>query len=222
MKILVIGQPRSRSNFLVDSLSTHFNIENIKEPYYMVDKKDTAHYYSTISKTTNDLTEAFSSFVCKLQTTDIIGNFSNFFPLIDFTGFNFDIFNSIYLTYRSNLADQLCSLIVARETGKYAYSRLKNIPVITAGSFRFDPVTHRPQIFDLSLNHLKFRMVRRFLNSKNKNYTVIEYNDSVEWVRANLPQANSNLLESRLDYKGIFVNYNEVVDIMDAVVGKND
>jgi hypothetical protein len=222
MKILVIGQPRSRSNWLLDSLATHHNIENLQEPYYGANQKNAQLYASTIRQATLKLVVNKSSFACKLQTSDIMGSFYNFFPLIGFSGFNFSIFDSIYITYRQNIAEQLSSLIVAKETGEYTFSKFSLPTSPNFGSIKFDPIKHQEQILELAMNHLKIRMIKRFLRLIDKPYEEIEYQDCPTWINDNLPMANSIHVETNFDYKSIISNYNEIPDFMEAVVGKID
>jgi hypothetical protein len=199
-------------------MATHYNIENLEEPYHLIINYNPEQYHAAASRVTENLMLSDGSFVCKLQTTDIIGNFGNFSSLIDFPAFNFDIFDSVYLTYRSNLTEQLCSLIVASTLRKFSFT--KGVPKLPKAAFKFDANTYQKQLVTVSLDHLKFRMIKRFLNSINKVYTVIEYNDCVDWAHENLPNASPNMMESKYDYRSLFVNYSEVTDFLNGYIGK--
>ena len=224
MKLLVIGQPRSRSNYLLDSLATHHGIDNLYEPYIRISQKNPQMYYDNVIPTTARLVASNESFACKLQTTDMLGNYTNFAPLTTFHGFDFTIFDSIYITYRKNLTDQLCSLIVAQETGKFSFVPgvpNKEFQPVAHKSFTFDPEKHYIGVRGLFLDTIKTRFAKKFLDSIGKSYTVVEYENAGKWINANLPNGVCKRLDSQFNYREIFTNYNEVTDFLDILGLKN-
>ena len=114
MKILVLGSPRSRSNYLLFSLAQHLRLENLVEPYAL-NHHDLARV-SDISKTLS----LKDSYICKLQTSDIRPcNHDYYTDNLWYKSFLFHRYDKIITTSRENIVDQAASLIVAEETGNW-------------------------------------------------------------------------------------------------------
>ena len=114
MKILVLGTPRSRSNYLLFALAQHLRLENLVEPYAL-NHHDLARV-SDISKTLS----LKDSYICKLQTSDIRPcNHDYHTDNLWYKSFLFHQYDKIITTSRENMVDQTASLIVAIETGNW-------------------------------------------------------------------------------------------------------
>ena len=111
MKILILGTPRSRSNYLLYALAQHHSLENLVEPYQM-----NYHDLSRVSDISKTLSLK-TNYICKLQTTDIKPCYDEYTQNLWYESFKFHRYNKIITTSRENIVDQVASLILAVETG---------------------------------------------------------------------------------------------------------
>jgi LPS sulfotransferase NodH len=198
MKVLVIGQPRSRSNFITAALSNFYNVPNFVEPYRTVDT-DNKNYAVNIQKITDNLLK-YQDFVCKLQTSQIkIARLLNFF-----NHFQFNMYDQVFITERKNIVEQIASLLIAQYTNKWS-TYYTNPPIIT-----FDPRRDRHVIKEIALEIRKVKILKDFLDKDGILYQLLNYEDIDEWVKNNLANPETIFEKSNYDYKKLISNYSQL------------
>jgi len=230
MKILVIGQPRSRSNYLASCLATHHGMRNRGEPYAPAYRslageggKRLGQFAASAEKITETLRETTIGFVCKIQTSNVVGHKLDVTDLKKLEHFGFDMYDQIYITMRKNIVDQLCSLSVAFRKNAFVYKYTDDtIPTNPGpGSFAFDPVTDIKRFNGTDLDMLKLRFIHSYIKNKELPVKIIYYEDSPQWVADNLPNARTEMLETHFNYKEIFSNYAEMEEMVRIYFGTN-
>lgn len=200
MNILVIGQPRSRSHFVLHSLANFYGVENLVEPYKgIIDGPD---YLTNIKRVTRELLTK-QNFACKLQTSDI----SAYEPDA-YNCFRFEMYDSVYITARKNLTEQVASLLVARTYDSWG-SYPANPSVIT-----FDPTEHMFLLEEIKQDTTKLNIFKKQLIENNIYVKTLYYEISEDWVKNHLENSTTVLEKSNYDYKKIISNYDELEDIV--------
>jgi hypothetical protein len=222
MKIAVVSQLRSRSNYLATSLSNFNGLIHAGDPYRdlyeLLNSRDRLDKFAELSKNiTSTLNAIDGGYLVKIQLSNMPGTFTTVPMLPDVNVFNFKSYDKIYITYRKNMVEQICSLIVATETGNFVTN--KSSPFIPFNSFTFDLNKHIDLVNSVALDHLKLRLLIHYFKKQSIPYTLIEYKDSVKWVNTNLPATRAGNIATRYEYPRIFFNYNDVVDFVDAYTG---
>jgi hypothetical protein len=220
MKILVIGMPRSRSNYLKQCISKHYKIKNVGEPYQEQYERlknplrlENFPYFANIIS--NQLREDNKSFVCKLQTTNIPGR--HLVELDNYKHFQFEMYDQIYITVRRNLVEQICSTIVAVKTGNFVFRDV--VPNIPPGEFTFDIINDSNLFAETFTNLLRIRFAIKHLKSQGIPFNVVYYEDCPTWVSDNLGTVDSDMVETNFNYSKIFNNYTEMQDVVQAYFG---
>jgi len=200
MKILVIGQPRSRSNLITAALSNFYNIPNLIEPYDTIQvNDDEKKYVVDVQKITDNLLKN-QDFVCKLQTSQIkIENLINFF-----NHFQFNVYDKVFITERKNTVEQVASLLLSQFTNKWT-TYYKNPPIIT-----FDPRRDYPVIEEIANEFLKVRILTDLLNKNDILYHLLNYESIEEWIKNNLDNIETDFKKSDYDYKKLISNYSQL------------
>lgn len=222
MKIAVVSQLRSRSNYLATSLSNYHGIKHAGDPYRdlyeLLASRDRMDKFSELSETiTSNLNSSGEDYLVKIQLSNMPGNFTNAPLLPDIDVFDFKSYDKIYITHRKNMVEQICSLIVANSTGNFVTN--KSSPFIPVNSFTFDLKEHLSLVNNVMLDHLKLRMLIHCFKKQSIPYTLIEYKNSVKWMNTNLPATRAGNIATRYEYPRIFFNYNDVVDFVNAYTG---
>jgi hypothetical protein len=200
MRLLVLGLPRSRSNFVTDSLAKFYNITNLAEPYAGL--MDDINYVGCVEQLTNVLLKK-QDFVCKLQSTNISIN-----PLDAYTQFQFNVYDGIYITSRANIVDQIASLIVAKTNNTWAHY-IKNPTTI-----KFVQNEHMYMLAELETDIKKINILKNQLVKDNIVIKNLYYETSEEWIKNNLNNATTEFGKSNYDYKKIISNYNELDNVV--------
>lgn len=227
MKILVVGMPRSRSNYLTQCLGLHHAIKNLGEPYKdqfeslrTAGRLENFPYFA--NQISNGLVGTTESFICKLQTTNIPVSplrGQHLLELGSYKHFQFDIYDHIYITVRRNLVEQICSTIVAVNTGNFVFGN--STPDAPLDKFTFDTVVHSNVIAETLTNLMRIRFVIKHLKSCNIPFDVVYYEDSPSWVQDNLGSVEPDMVETNFDYSKIFTNYVEMEEIIQAYFGSS-
>lgn len=231
MKILNFGLPRTRSSYLVDVLAKAYNLENLFEPYHnpiiddILSKKlsgDEAwkHHLQSTMSLTSDLNNK-DNFIVKLFS-DALFNFhkkvyagQNEFVFesndcIDlYKYYNLSAYDKIYISYRKNYADLICSFLLARKRNTFLYTETNQL------SLKFN----KPK--NTFLNYDKMEMTRLALSfyfyehyatqlKKLPNVIFLEYDDIPVYLNSNFANVTSIYVDSCFDYKNKIKNYDEI------------
>ncbi len=215
MKICLVGQPRSRSNYLLDCLSSHYQVECLGEPYQTLfeQPKITKEYNDRVRELSKDIHEKHKSFSVKIQTTNMAFNATS---LLDLEQFLFDSFDLIYLTYRKNIVDQICSVLLAL---KYDIFTWLEPPNPAAYSCVFDPTTEWYILNSTHFDMIKIKFLELYLQSQGLKYTKLEYNDIPRYVTEKLHKGRSDKSETGFDYQKIFENYALLEQVVSTYFG---
>jgi hypothetical protein len=201
MKILVLGMPRSRSNLVTSALAKFYGVPNLKEPYQHV-RKD-----SQVSPITDVLLKT-QDFVCKLQSSN--------FRLQAYTEFQYNMYDSIYITVRKNIVDQIASLLVAKTNNAWAHYPREPSSIV------FDPDKHMSLLTEIWLDVKKIIILKDQLIKDNIHVKTLYYEISEDWIKNNLNNATTEFGKSNYDYKKIISNYSELEDAVIRHFGELD
>lgn len=226
MRILNFGLPRTRSSFLIDVLAKAYDLDNLYEPYHnpiinkVIEKNlQGDDRWIDSCRQTLELTNSLKikdNFVCKLFPDALFNIFkkldgNNFiFDNTDYhnieKSYNISMYDKIYVTYRKNYVDLVCSFLHASKHQNFLYSE-KNKNLI-----KF----HSPK--NTNLNYTKHHLIRlaltfyffeHYLNELKKlnDVIILEYNEIPEFVNKEFSGIKSELVESQFDYKNKIKNY---------------
>jgi hypothetical protein len=200
MKILVLGLPRSRSNFVTAAFAEFYGVPNLMEPYWYL--RDGQNYSSFVNKYTEELLKT-PNFVCKLQSSNISSDALN-----GYAQFQFDMYDSICITARKNIVDQIASLLVAKTNNSWAHYPRE------PSSIEFDQNEHMPLLREIELDIKKIFILKNQLIKDNIHIKTLYYEISENWVKTHLDNPKTELKKSDYDYKKIISNYNELEDVV--------
>ncbi len=192
MKILVLGLPRSRSNFVTSALAEFYGVPNLKEPYCHAIED------SQVSSITNELLKT-RDFVCKLQSSNVKLNM--------YTECQYNMYDNIYITARKNISDQIASLLVAKTNDTWGYYPAEPSSIV------FDTDKHMQIVWEIGLDIYKMIILKNQLAEDNIHVKSLHYEISEEWVKTHLDNPKIDLKKSHYDYKKIITNYSELEDV---------
>jgi hypothetical protein len=193
MKILVLGLPRSRSNFVTSALAEFYGVPNLLEPYWHV-RED-----SQVSPITNKLLKT-QDFVCKLQSSNV--------KLNTYTEFQYNMYDSIYITARKNISEQIASLLVAKTNNTWGHYPKEPSSIV------FDPDKHMTLLTEIWWDVRKIIILQDQLIKDKIHVKTLYYEISEDWVKTHLDNPKTELEKSDYDYKKIISNYNELEDVV--------
>ena len=199
MNILIIGQPRSRSHFVLHSLADFYGLENLMEPYKGIE--DGPDYLTNIEQVTRELLTK-QNFVCKLQTSDISG----WQPA--YNCFRFEMYDSVYITARKNITEQVASLLVARTYDSWGHYPANPLAIT------FDSTKHMFLLEEIKQDNKKLNICKKQLIENNIYVKTLYYEISENWVKTHLENATTELEKSNYDYKKIISNYSELEELV--------
>lgn len=233
MKILNFGLPRTRSSYLVDVLSQAYNLDNLFEPYHndIIDKiiadklkGDDAWKYSidfTLNLTNNLYNK--NDFILKLfpdacfnfhldpfkGQTKFIFQASDYFDLTK--SHNLQMYDKIYITYRENYVDLICSFLLAQKKQTFLYTD-KNKNLIKFNKPK--NLTLDYSIMELTRLTLSFYFFEHYCDILKTlpNVTCIEYNDIPKYLKYEYPDVTSTFIDTEFDYVNKIKNYNQISD----------
>lgn len=186
-----MGLPRSRSNFVTSALAKFYGVPNLKEPYQHVRKDSQVSLITSVLLKTQD-------FVCKLQSSN--------FRLQAYTEFQYNMYDSIYITVRKNMSEQIASLIVAKTNNTWGYYPKEPSSIV------FDPDKHMPLLTEIWLDIRNIIILKDQLAKDNIHVKTLYYEISEDWIKNNLNNATTEFEKSDYDYKKIISNYSELED----------
>ena len=200
MNIMVIGQPRSRSHFVLHSLANFYGVENLVEPYKGI--AEGPNYLTNIKQVTRELLTK-QNFACKLQTSDIRASVRDAYKC-----FGFEMYDSVYITTRKNITEQVASLLVAKTYDSWGYYPANPLAIT------FDPTKHMVLLEEIKHDTTKLNIFKKQLIEDNIHVKTLYYEISEDWVKTHLENSTTALDKSNYDYKKIISNYSELEDIV--------
>lgn len=230
MKTLVLGKHRSRSNWFLDIVSSHYNLTNFYEPYRPIyikhldprrnewwndrNKKNIIPEFINDIKTCTDMLSYSDGISLKLEITHL-----TMFPyagqLVNFDLFNWHMYDKIYITHRTNLIDTICSLTVAHTYDKWLYEGA-NKPFDHLDSIKFDQsvFAHQDSLFTAIWDDYVLELVYDYLIANHIPYSSISYENMIKYTDDNFPKGTSRYISSNYEYKNIISNYSDIEKIM--------
>jgi hypothetical protein len=202
MKICLFGQPRSRSNYLLECLATHNAVQNLSEPYQgLFHKSSPDTYTNDIRDLSNKVFNENESFALKVQTTNMSHHYA---PILDFDHFLLNRYDQIYITYRENILDQICSVLL---TIKYKRWYWREKPKPEDFIYTFDPIKDWYILYDAHYDLVKLAFLEEYLKTKDLKYKKLEYNDIPNYIDSNLSGSCARSIETGFDFKQQVTNY---------------
>ena len=199
MKYLIIGQPRSRSNYLLDAVSQHEGVTNLQEPY------STAIDYHAVLEIRDQL-KSQDHIAVKIQWNHLeINN-----RLLTPSELGIGNYDHVFWTYRENLVHAAASKVLARRFNMWAYWREDNIDPVEP--FKLDINQH-----ELSLNGVAYQAVlaskfRQQLDSSHISYTALEYNDVIEYTSTHYPTLHSLYKNTERNFDQLVINSDQAAE----------
>lgn len=201
MKILLIGQPRSRSNYLLEILAHHYQVENLKEPYTGL--TESWQFYYNAKKISQNL-KTKDDFIIKIQTVNINGIIEENHDRDLYKFIFFEDYDKIFITLRHNLVNQVASLISAHETKNFAKQDINFERIM------YDPIRHEFMLMELYFDILRIKYLEYRLTKNKKNYVKIFYETCEEWLDNNIGY-NLGFDKNHNQYDKIITNYDQLV-----------
>jgi hypothetical protein len=200
MRILVLGLPRSRSNFVTAAFAEFYGVPNLMEPYWYL--RDVQNYSSFVNGYTSQLLNT-PNFVCKLQSSNISSDALN-----GYAQFQFGIYDSIYITARKNVVDQIASLLVAKTNNAWAHYPREPLSIV------FNQDNDKQLLQEIERDTKKLIILKNQLAKDNIHVRTLYYEISEDWVKTHLGNPKTELKKSDYDYKKIISNYSELEDVV--------
>lgn len=210
MRILVIGEMRSRTSWFMDTLSSHLGIRNLEAPYGVLHSKavDADKWKDVVTRITGVICRD-ENYIAKIETTEMFLNDQ----YISLEYFRPENYNKIYTIKRDNLVDTFCSLYIVLLFDKwqlYKGESPKPIDLITVD-----------QVNDLELLK-KVKVIREtynraidYLKKQLLPYTEIEYSNIGKWIEDNAPTGISDLISPNYNYRELFSNYDDIARMIE-------
>lgn len=242
MRILNFGLPRTRSSLLIDTIAKAYNLEDLFEPYHVPatekfytegpkisrDISYNKQVYSEYRLIADDLTSKFTkkdNFVCKIFPSALfniylpVKNYEFIYESSDYVDFfkshNIEMYDKIYVTYRKNFTDLICSFLQAtkhdflytdKNKGLIKFHTPKNCSLEYNSTF----LTY------MSLNKYFFDYYYNKLEKLN-NVIFLEYNDIPKYLESNFPGIQSIYTDAKIDYKKKIKNYSEIEEQFELI-----
>lgn len=225
MKTLIIARPRTRSNLLIHAHSEFHNLVDKHEIYTLgtgkiieSNTKNINFKHSLFESQVKKITEENfkqDNFVIKLfPRMVILGNHhienldSYEHRIIDNLSYFYNIqkYDKIYFLNR-NIIDSVCSYMfglhvqsfISTDTSLYDYNESVIIDIDDRLNFYLYEYAIQSRIKD-------------FIERKNLSCTILDYQDIPQYVGFTYPNIKNKTIDSKIDYKKIITNYNEVCD----------
>lgn len=219
MKVLVISLPRSRSTNFCCTLSENYSLVNLQEGYTMALKsKNLVNFYllnhtNIIYKNYTNTILQNEKFIIKLLPRSLIIKKNNQLDNVEIMNnlsenLKPQNFNKIFILNKSNLIDNLCSLLYVTTTNVWHV-------------YQTDDIINRELIFNFDyrlfsstativLEKILLEKIEMYLNTKNINYEkLIDDNISDYLSKLRKPNFISEIPTNR-DYKKLIKNYNQI------------
>ena len=226
MRIIVLGSPRSKSNWAVSTIGAFYQIPNLYEPYRpmfdqlklgqkndLLSSDQLAPDSSLVNAITDKTSElSLTSGVLKLEVTHLTPRPWSV-KLLDLELFKLHTYDMVFTTERANIVDMVCSHRVAMEYDRWIFSGDNTPPEITESLF-FDPADRLTQI---TLNSciwdtLVLAKAKEWITDKNIKFTPLFY-ETMQEVWPNTTQTQWH--KTNYNYSHIFTNYDHVESIIE-------
>ena len=218
-KICLIGFPRSRSSFLLESLSRHYDLHTEKSiedlfhsfRHYNIDENEFVKRYAELL---NELDDPNKRFIIRFHPVHLSKRRSKHVDfdlnlILDFDQYNFSQYDKIYFSTR-NLVDQICSLFVAAKTGIWTYKKDNGTrPLSKLEGWIIEE--NAGMIFNALGDQIIVDQLEQYLKRNNISYEVLDYDNIVTYAEKNgLPVKEISHLETHYDYSKIILNYDQL------------
>ena len=208
MRILVCCNPRSRSELLISSISAKYGIKYEGPILFnrlqsaLAQKEITEYQYlqgiNYLVYKSKGISKLYSRYFKYFPSESLCTYFKN----IPFSGFD-----QIFLTYRKNHTNRLCSLYILLE-----YTNRGINPINCTSGISI------PKDYFISLSNVLIKdtqtilSFKKFFKHNNINFTPLEYNSIPLYLKKNNMPLNVKTpdINISIDYPSIISNYNEV------------
>lgn len=229
MKICIIGNPRSRSTYLRDTISAHYNIPVISEsefdqsfgilpvkcyngtdwdPY--IDPELKLKFLQAFEQLQKSFLER-SNFVIKIHPSKLTMSPASG-TIINFDLYNFKQYDDIYFSTRTNIVDSICSYFIADKTDKWHYGKDETPLEIVK-----QPMTSKIAVMIFIWHELINNELKKYLSSNNISWKEIDYTDMPSYLNEHFPGDFSNTLDTQYDYKLTISNYDEILEMYNSM-----
>ena len=229
MKIALFSQPRSRSSLLINSISEYYKIKNYFEYFQSAGnsflrreniKNDPWLMYQdyasrAVTKMHNEphcvkfIPTNFIDIFYKSEKsiTDTllqdqshhIKNFVDFFRLKDY--------DKIYITYRENLTEALCSMNNANLNRSWWLREKKDLPFQAVDLTNTDI---RNVMLKLIFTKVLLEKIELKLTEHGISFIRLGYNEIPTYVQPQYPEVSPGVVETDLDYQQLTPNFDEI------------
>lgn len=212
MRTCIIAQPRTRSNYMIFRASNwyqkHYNSKVPIEPYADIWSTPVGSW-DLVSKITAEIF-LNPSFAIKIQTTDLAAQDNSY---IYFHRYNLLEYDSIFLLHRSNVIDQISSLVVAYETKSYIHTEK---PSASNFVITFDLDKHYFLIPMILEDYTKLTLIKEYLKQNQKSFISLDYDEVVNYTNENFPNVTVDCVETGFDYKNMISNYEFLKELIET------
>ena len=232
MKILIYGNARTRSTYLIDILAKHYDCPNLFEPYHrkITDKLDkTLNFYERDKKyelylqETKKVTEHLKKlpkFAVKLFP-DALYNFykyptdtnkykdikkSDCLPFIE--TFNIQMYDLIFATTRNNTTDWLCSFLTAQREDMFLFKNEKEARFYAPRNtkLKYTKSFMEGMAFSNIFFEINFKVLKKFY----PNIIRLDYDEIPSYVQDNFSGIKTSLIDTKYNYKKLITNYSQI------------
>lgn len=240
MKIIIIGTLRTRSSYLLDTLSQEYNLEDKWEPYDDLFRKKTngmlknlpENVWPEYKKAAQEMTEKFmqqDNFILKVfshaffNTVKAEWNLMRNKPftldkandLLDLeTHLNISKYNHIYFLTRKDYINNICSYLFGQYTNTLLYTAKERHGI----KFQNRPMIVRYNklfIQLLIIQNMFLKVFEKKLVETSLPYVKLDYDEVPNYVLSNFPNIVNKFIETKFDYKSIIKNYDEIVNVIE-------
>lgn len=247
MKILLLGYVRTRSSYLLDVACNAYNSVNLFEDYLEIDQRKIhqtyfhkepnklwADYKTKFNERTNNYFNTYESFGIKLfplmyynlyKTLPLIAKEPDYVltpqNFLNFDNLRLKEFDKIFITYRKNKVDLLCSYLFAQQNNElflftegtkhllnFYKSRQHTVNTLNMPSYWW--------IKTLFINAYITENIHKYLEKQNIPYTRLEYDDIPSYVESTYPNIKTKYIESEIDYKTLVKNYSNYEEMAES------
>lgn len=247
MKILLFGHVRTRSSYLLDIACNAHNSVNLFEDYLEIDqrkihqtylKKDPDKLWLDYQSKFNDLTSkyfnTYKSFGIKIfplsyynlfKSLPVITKEPNFIitskDFLNLDSLRLKEYDKIFVTYRKNKVDLLCSYLFAQQNNESFLFTEHNKHFLNFYKSRKHTVNplNMPSywwIKTLFINTYINENIHKYLEKQNIPYTRLEYNEVPSYIENTYPNIKTKYIESQIDYKTMVKNYSFYEDMAES------
>jgi hypothetical protein len=242
---------RTRSSVLLDALSKKYQVPNLYEKYVeaspdniskLVLFKKPENLWEKFQKETRKKTDEIMSldkFAIKLFPASIIDDYQINPKYNKNPNWNIDIkhfldletyfdaskYDQIYILYRENMCDVLCSYWHAYNKNFFLTDN-KNIAsrFVPKGDINFN-IYDRVYTIKSNILYKKYlQNIENYFDKKNIKYTKLEYNEVPKYLEDNFKNIELSTIDTNYDYKNLVDNYETLqkeIEFLEAEVDRD-